>query len=79
MNTQHDVSAVNDSIRPTGRHLEFDPPDESEADRNIQKLADFIKNRNQDDDASYDALPNTVPPESGKLNWIFFFFIRLNV
>lgn len=64
---------LNDSIRPTGRQLNYEPeggpnaPDESEADRNIQKLADFIKNRKDVDDdyGNHVALPNTVPTDTG--------------
>lgn len=74
-NTQ-DVSAINDSIRPTtsGRQLNYDlePEANTEVDRNIQKLQDFIKNRNPDENdyASNEPLPHTEPPESGKFNGI---------
>lgn len=71
-NTQ-DVSAINDSIRPTtsGRKLNYDEPEaNTEVDRNIQKLKDFIKNRNpgENDYASNEPLPLTEPPESRKFN-----------
>lgn len=74
-NTQ-DVSAINDSIRPTtsGRQLNYDeePEVNTEVDRNIQKLQDFIKNRNPDENdyASNEPLPHTEPPESGMFNGI---------
>lgn len=67
-NTQ-DVSAINDSIRPSGRQLNYEEPEtNTEVDRNIQKLQDFIKNRNptENDYASNEPLPHTEPPESGK-------------
>lgn len=56
------------SSRPSGRQLNYEPPDETEADENIKMLADFIKKGKQDNNEPnhYVDLPNTAPPESGK-------------
>lgn len=73
-NTQ-DVSQINESIRLVshGRKLNYEASDDTEADRNIKKLADFIKNRNQEEIAYEQnlALPNTIPPESGMFKILF--------
>lgn len=54
--------------RPSGRQLQFEQPDETEPDENIQMLADFIKKgkRTNEEPDHYMDLPNTAPPESGK-------------
>lgn len=94
-NMQQNVTIANDSIatRPSGRHLNFDTPAESEADDNVRMLADFINKGKQGNSETvpYVDLPNTAPPESG-LCWrrryralnifsqhIFIFFINFFV
>lgn len=66
--TVNPVTAVDAGpSRPSGRQLNYEPPDETEADENIKMLADFIKKgkRNNNEPDHYVDLPNTAPPESG--------------
>lgn len=73
-NTQ-DVTQVNDTSfasHATGRQLTFEPPNEDEADRNLQKLNEFINNRQTTDN---DQMHNVVLPqigvtESGKYSFL---------
>lgn len=66
---QKNVTNANDSIvsRPSGRQLNFESQAETEADANIQMLADFINKGKQvnTETVPYADLPNTAPPESG--------------
>lgn len=71
-NTQ-DISHVNETTigsRPTGRHLDYnDLPNEEAADRNLEKLNEFINNRqNKDDDRLDITIPETMAPESGTVS-----------
>lgn len=62
-NTQ--VTQVNDTSiasHATGRQLTFESPNEAEADRNLQKLNEFINNRQTTDN---DQMHNVVLPETG--------------
>lgn len=60
-------SVATRSTAISGRQLQFDSPAESDAEENIQMLADFINRGKQDnnDHAHYADLPNTAPAESG--------------
>lgn len=53
--------------RPAPRQLEYELPAETEADENIQMLADFINKGKRDNNefVQYVDLPNTAPLESG--------------
>lgn len=70
MNIQADAR-VNETVatRSTGRKLQYDPPAETEPDENIQALADFInKNKEHNNEPDHYAdVPNSMPPDSGKL------------
>lgn len=72
VNMQPTVSHINDTVapRPTGRALTYEQPGETEADKNIQALADFIKQgkKGNNEPAHYADLPNTAPFESGLFN-----------
>lgn len=75
-NTQ-DVSHVNDTMAPklTGRQLNYDPPNDAEADRNLQKLNEFISNRPKSDDNQIHQiiLPESMTIESGEALHFFYF------
>lgn len=66
---QQNVTNANTSIasRPSGRHLSFESPTESEADDNIRMLAEFIHKGKQGNSETvpYIDLPNTAQTESG--------------
>lgn len=60
--------------RPAPRQLEYESPAETEADENIQMLADFISKgkRENNECVQYADLPNTAPLESGVCVMPFF-------
>lgn len=60
---------ANDIVtRPTGRVLTYEQHGDTEADANIQALADLIKRNREENNEQipFIDLPNTAPPESGK-------------
>lgn len=75
-NTQ-DLSHVDDTMvsKPTGRQLNYDAPNEAEADRNLQKLNEFISNRPKSEDNHIHEIiiPESMTVESG--NFLFVGFI----